>query len=99
MSRIAMNMPTHIKVKPNQVATLAWVVLQIGVALAVEVDFSICGNGKLRDGNGPRCNSRPGRRCTPRMPLARHGRACPGHPRLAVLPALKTWMPGTSPGM
>ena len=26
-------MPRHIKVKPNQVATLAWVVLQIGVAL------------------------------------------------------------------
>src|SRR5882757_514065 len=33
MSRIAMNMPRHIKVKPNQVATRALVVLQIGVAL------------------------------------------------------------------
>ena len=28
-----MNMPRHIRVKPNQVATLAWVVLQIGGAL------------------------------------------------------------------
>src|SRR3954447_12472667 len=65
MSRIAMNMPRHIKMKPNQVATLAWVVLQIGVALAADADFSICGNGKLRDGNGPRCNSRPARGCTP----------------------------------
>jgi hypothetical protein len=26
---------------------------------------------------------------------ARHGRACPGHPRLVR----KTWMPGTRPGM
>jgi hypothetical protein len=29
----------------------------------------------------------------------RHGRACPGHPRLSCLSAAKTWMPGTSPGM
>jgi hypothetical protein len=29
----------------------------------------------------------------------RHGRACPGHPRLLSAPALKSWMPGTSPGM
>jgi hypothetical protein len=36
-----MNMPRHINVKPNQVATLAWVVLQIGVALAVDADFSM----------------------------------------------------------
>src|SRR5689334_9990460 len=28
---------------------------------------------------------------------ARHGRACPGHPRLAA--RSKTWMPGTRPGM
>src|SRR5215469_5168982 len=28
----------------------------------------------------------------------RHGRACPGHPRLSCRIA-KTWMPGTSPGM
>ena len=27
----------------------------------------------------------------------RHGRACPGHPRLNR--PMKTWMPGTSPGM
>jgi hypothetical protein len=33
MSNIAMNMPRHIRTKPNQVATLAWVVLQITVAL------------------------------------------------------------------
>jgi hypothetical protein len=35
-----MNMPRHIKVKPNQVATLAWVVLQIGVAL-LGTDFGM----------------------------------------------------------
>src|SRR6185437_13201908 len=28
----------------------------------------------------------------------RHGRACPGHPRLSGFVAAKTWMPGTSPG-
>jgi hypothetical protein len=34
-----MNMPRHIKVKPNQVAILAWVVRQIGLAL-LDVDMS-----------------------------------------------------------
>jgi hypothetical protein len=29
----------------------------------------------------------------------RHGQACPGHPRLSWLLAVKTWMPGTRPGM
>src|SRR5258708_20628212 len=29
----------------------------------------------------------------------RHGRVCPGHPRLALPSGLKTWMPGTRPGM
>ena len=29
----------------------------------------------------------------------RHGRACPGHPRLPSRHAAKTWMPGTTPGM
>src|SRR6266404_4882983 len=29
----------------------------------------------------------------------RHGRACPGHPRLTFLLSSKTWMPGTRPGM
>src|SRR6266446_9142974 len=29
----------------------------------------------------------------------RHGRACPGHPRLSAATLVKTWMPGTSPGM
>src|SRR5690349_20800016 len=29
----------------------------------------------------------------------RHGRACPGHPRLALLRHYKTWVPGTRPGM
>src|SRR6266576_7334361 len=32
-------------------------------------------------------------------PNLRHGRACPGHPRLYCISTLKTWMPGTSPGM
>src|SRR5206468_852450 len=26
--------------------------------------------------------------------LLRHGRACPGHPRIIILTASKTWMPG-----
>src|SRR5712671_4363897 len=30
--------------------------------------------------------------------LFRHGRACPGHPRLSCLSEVKTWMPGTRPG-
>jgi hypothetical protein len=30
--------------------------------------------------------------------VQRHGRACPGHPRLAWQ-IRKAWMPGTSPGM
>src|SRR6266576_3338619 len=29
----------------------------------------------------------------------RHGRARPGHPRLSCCRFLKTWMPGTRPGM
>src|SRR2546422_7526486 len=29
----------------------------------------------------------------------RLGRACPGHPRLSCCDVVKTWMPGTSPGM
>ena len=29
----------------------------------------------------------------------RHGRACPGHPRLSCAAVLKTWMPATSAGM
>ena len=29
----------------------------------------------------------------------RHGRACPGHPRLWICLRFKTWMPGTRPGM
>ena len=32
-------------------------------------------------------------------PSPRHGRACPGHPRLSSGDTKKTWMPGTSPGM
>jgi hypothetical protein len=33
------------------------------------------------------------------MSRFRHGRACPGHPRLSCLTEAKTWMPGTRPGM
>ncbi|NEW85916.1 hypothetical protein DU475_01375 [Rhodopseudomonas sp. WA056] len=29
----------------------------------------------------------------------RHGRACPGHPRLPCSGRCKAWMPGTRPGM
>jgi hypothetical protein len=42
-----MNMPRHIKVKPNQVAIRAWVVLQIGVAL-LGTDFGMSGDRKNR---------------------------------------------------
>jgi len=31
--------------------------------------------------------------------LQRHGRACPGHPRLSWCNSAKTWMPATSAGM
>jgi len=31
--------------------------------------------------------------------LTRHGRACPGHPRLTCCQFRKTWMPATSAGM
>src|SRR4051794_15426296 len=31
--------------------------------------------------------------------LHRHGRTCPGYPRLYSLAAARTWMPGTTPGM
>jgi hypothetical protein len=37
-------------------------------------------------------------RCSVKV-LCRHGRARPGHPRLARLVARKSWMPGTRPGM
>jgi hypothetical protein len=42
MSRIAMNMPRHIRVKPNQVAIRAWVVRQIVALLAT--DFGMSGD-------------------------------------------------------
>src|SRR6185436_19486884 len=29
----------------------------------------------------------------------RHGRACPGHPRLSGSNEARAWMPGTGPGM
>ena len=32
------------------------------------------------------------------MLLARHARACPGHPRLTTLIRKKTWMAGSKPG-
>ena len=35
-----MNMPRHIKVKPNQVAIRAWVVRQTNVALGTDFDMS-----------------------------------------------------------
>src|SRR5439155_26911213 len=34
-----------------------------------------------------------------RLHIFRHGRACPGHPRFSYCYAVRTWMPGTSPGM
>ena len=33
------------------------------------------------------------------MLLARHARACPGHPRLTAFASRKTWMAGTGPAM
>ena len=40
-----MNMPRHIKVKPNQVAIRAWVVLQINVAL-LGTDFDMSADAR-----------------------------------------------------
>jgi hypothetical protein len=31
--------------------------------------------------------------------LTRHGRACPGHPRLSLSIEAKSWTPGASPGV
>src|SRR6266850_5150233 len=45
------------------------------------------------------CKRRSTQRSEPRPPPPRrHGRACPGHPRLTIR-TKKTWMPGTRPGM
>src|SRR4051812_32445207 len=87
MSRIAMNMPTHIRTKPNQVATRACVVLQTGVVQVAEADFSMLWRG-LRDGCGPRRNSRPRRRCTPSHPVvpAKAGTHTPYRQYYAVSP-------------
>ncbi|RJF68639.1 hypothetical protein D4Q52_21760 [Rhodopseudomonas palustris] len=41
----------------------------------------------------------PGRFVSANELSTRHGRACPGHPRLCCLSRRKAWMPGTSPGM
>jgi hypothetical protein len=47
-----MNMPRHIRTKPNQVATLAWVVLQITVALErLGAVFGMSADRKNRAGN------------------------------------------------
>ncbi len=50
MSRIAMNMPTHIRTKPNQVAIRAWVVLQTAVVLValLGTDFGMSGDRNNR---------------------------------------------------
>ena len=45
-----MNMPTHIRTKPNQVATRACVVLQTIAVLGVDAGFSICGKAKCEMG-------------------------------------------------
>jgi hypothetical protein len=45
-----MNMPMHIRTKPNQVAILAWVVLQINVAL-LGTDFGMSADRKNRAEN------------------------------------------------
>ena len=35
----------------------------------------------------------------PSLLAFRHGRACPGHPRIDLMHRRKSWMPGTRPGM
>src|SRR3954447_24666244 len=82
MSSIAMNIPTHIRTKPNQVATRACVVLQTVAVPAGDADFSML---RKRDcGRRAATHSRPGSACTPPAHQHRHGRACPGHLRLAL---------------
>ena len=55
--------------------------------------------GSERDGGGRgQASSRETSAYFARFGPLRHGRACPGHPRLSCRTA-KTWMPGTGPGM
>ena len=108
-----MNMPRHIRVKPNQVAIRAWVVLQIGVAL-LATDFGMAADRRNRGckDEDDRSNEAWGnRKQSGQEQIAdqggnvhlsqdsRHGRACPSHPRLRRSDQRKAWMPGTSPGM
>ncbi len=51
-------------------------------------------SGALPTLTGPR-----GEHGLERDSCVRHGRACRGHPRLALVQREKTWMPGTRPGM
>jgi hypothetical protein len=55
-----------------------------------------CGPQSLTQKAAPHCQGSP----TIRKRITfRHGRACPGHPRLSCSIGTKTWMPGTRPGM
>src|SRR3954452_14583430 len=89
MSKIAMNIPMHIRLKPNQVATRACVVLQT-VVVPADADFSIW--RKLRVGVGPRRNNRAGGRCTPLPPSIVMAGLVPAIYVFTLAP--KTWMPG-----
>ena len=65
-----------------------------------------CGHGARRRDKSPASPGRPRRRwrrnhrhgMRSAIPT-RHGRACPGHPRLLWTVRRKTWMAGTSPAM
>src|SRR5262249_12057404 len=54
--------------------------------------------GAVRDPRTRRLARQDGGRGEGVIPL-RHGRACPGHPRLTFPEGSKSWMPGTRPGM
>src|SRR5262249_19263594 len=63
----------------------------------LDLGFARLGSGRKRwqkAYNGPDEQSSARGNCPPR-----HGRVCPGHPRLIRLTEAKTWIPGTRPGM
>jgi hypothetical protein len=65
-----------------------WTWLALGAALTVSQCCSSRKDGMIH---------KSGIRLCGRVHQARHGRACPGHPRTTGT-AAKTWIPGTSPG-
>jgi hypothetical protein len=61
------------------------------------LDFRINDLGASRV--NPTCADKRGHDGREAVRFIRHGRACPGHPRLRICTAFKTWMPATGAGM